>query len=142
MAWWSAFAADEYMERISSFETDAEAFMFTYDGGDKGWARVSDKNATHGNKSLELKFMVTEAELGMSWPARFFRGLARGLGIFTKGAKEGKLAGLGRAKDALPFDWTGMDALVFDAYNPSEAPLELSLKVQSGLYDGDPTSKL
>ncbi|NQT85074.1 hypothetical protein HQ563_18810 [bacterium] len=47
MAWWGTLPADEYVERISSFETDAEAFMFTYDAADKGWARVSDKHAIH-----------------------------------------------------------------------------------------------
>ena len=142
MVWWGAFGADEYVERISSFETDAEAFLFAYDAGAKGWAKVTDKQSSHGTKSLELKFAVTEAEAGMSGAARLFRGLARSVGIFRKRDDEGKLAGLGHAKDALPFDWTGMDALVFDAYNPSEAPLELTLKVESGLYEWDPTSKL
>lgn len=102
---------------------------------------ASDWDAAHGDKSLEVKFVMTEAELGMSWPARFFSGLARNLGISAKGGEGGKLAGLGRSKDALPFDWTAVDALVFDAYNPSMAPLQLSLKVKSGLSDGDPTAK-
>jgi 3',5'-cyclic AMP phosphodiesterase CpdA len=146
MIWCHVSQADEYVELISSFETDAEALMFAYDAEDKGWAKVSTERASHGDRSLKVGFLMSEAEINRGAFAAFFHRILaflsyipRSLGISVGGDEEGKLALLGRS---LPFDWEGIDALVFEAYNPSGAPLELSLEVKSGLYDWDPTAKL
>jgi hypothetical protein len=146
MIWCHVSQADEYVELISSFETDAEALMFAYDAEDKGWAKVSTERASHGDRSLKVGFLMSEAEINRGAFAAFFHRILaflsyipRSLGISIGGDEEGKLALLGRS---LPFDWEGIDALVFEAYNPSGAPLELSLEVKSGLYDWDPTAKL
>jgi hypothetical protein len=70
-SWRPGLAAEEYVERFSSFETEAEAYGFTYDGGDKGWAKVSGEQACHGKQSLKLRFVVTEAETGGNSPSKF-----------------------------------------------------------------------
>jgi len=133
--------ADEYMEQISSFETEVDASMFTYDANDKGWAKVSNEQASHDKNSLKVKFLIKEkeAEGKTNGFVGFFRDIIRSLSVSLVGGKEGKLALFGRS---LPFDWKGVDALVFDAYNLAVAPMELTLKVKSGLYDWDPTAKL
>lgn len=133
--------ADEYVELISSFETEAGAFMFTYDANDKGWAKVSSEQASHGKNSLKVRFLITEAEAEGKTDdlGTFLQNIIRSIGISSRGDDTGKLALLGRS---IPFDWTGVDALVFDAYNPANARLELSLKVKSGMFKWDPTAKL
>ena len=133
--------ADEYTELISSFETEADAFMFTYDANDKGWAKVSSEQASHGKNSLKVRFLITEAEAEGKTNdlGTFLQNIIRSIGISSRGDDTGKVALLGRS---IPFDWTGMDALVFDAYNPANVRVELSLKVKSGMYQWDPTTKL
>jgi hypothetical protein len=143
-AWMPKFCllrADEYVELISSFETEADASMFTYDANDKGWAKVSNERASHGKNSLKVRFLITEAEAEAKTGGlrAFLQNIIRSIGIFSGGEDAGKLALLGRS---LPFDWTGVDALVFDAYNPANARLELSMKVKSGMFKWDPTAKL
>lgn len=133
--------ADEYVELISSFETEADAFMFTYDANDKGWAKMSNERASHGKNSLKVRFLITEAEAEGKTDGlgTFLQNIIRSIGISSRGDDTGKLALLGRS---IPFDWTGVDALVFDTYNPANARLELSLKVKSGMFKWDPTAKL
>jgi hypothetical protein len=132
---------DEYVEPISSFETQADAYMFTYDANDKGWAKVSNERASHGENSLKVGFMITEAEAEGKTDGlgAFLQNIVRSIGISSRSDDTGKVALLCRA---IPFDWTGVDALVFDAYNPADARLELSLKVKSGMFNWDPTAKL
>ncbi len=133
--------ADGYVELISSFETEADAYIFTYDANDKGWAKVSSERASHGKNSLKVGFMITEAEAeGKSKGlGAFLQNIVHSIGLSSGSGDTGKIALLGRA---LPFEWTGMDALVFDAYNPADARLELSLKVKSGMSNWDPSAKL
>jgi hypothetical protein len=132
--------ADEYTELISSFETEADAFMFTYDANDKGWAKVSSDQASHGKNSLKVRFLITEAEAEGKTNdlGTFLQNIIRSIGVSSRGDDAGKVALLG----SLPFDWTGVDALVFDAYNPADARLELSVKVKSGMFNWDLTAKL
>ena len=133
--------ADEYVELISSFETEADAFLFTYDANDKGWAKVSSERASHGKNSLKVGFMITEAEAEGKTDGlgALLQNIIRSIGMSSRSGDTGKIALLGRS---IPFDWTGMDALVFDAYNPADIRLELSLKVKSGMFNWDPTAKL
>jgi len=133
--------ADEYVELISSFETEADALMFTYDANDKGWAKVSSERASHGKNSLKVRFLITEAEAEgkTGGLGAFLQNIIRSIGISSRSDNTGKVALLGRS---IPFDWTGVDALVFDAYNPTNVRLELSLKVKSGMFNWDPAAKL
>lgn len=107
--------AEEYVERISSFETGTEANDFLYDAGAKGWAKVSSEQASDGKASLKLGFFTTEAEISRGGDdgllAVLVRSLTRSLGIASEeDADPGKLAQLGCSQDTLPFDWTGADA--------------------------------
>ena len=146
LAWSPVLPADEYVERISSFETDAETFMFTYHAEGKGRAQATDQRSSDGHRSLKLDFMATEAAIFSKSEtgtlAAAAGALVRSFGFSTKEGDGGALAQLGRSTDILPFDWTSVDALAFDAYNPTIFPLELSLKVKSGWHDSDPEAKV